>query len=74
MASTCEQQALDNQWGLERVNACHIAVLNDETGQIRDSMLQIAWKVDTLLWALAPIYIAFIGLAIGKMWSSKNGK
>ena len=68
---TCEQQALDNSWDLSRTSACHIAVLNNETGQIRDSMLQIVWKVDTLLWALAPIYLSLIGLAIGRMWGKK---
>lgn len=69
--ANCEQQALVEKWTLDMKNACHIAVQNDEMGEMRNTMNEIGWKVDAMMWATAPIYLAIVALAIKKMWGKK---
>lgn len=72
--SDCRQMSIDQEWSLTRTNACHIAVQNDEMGEMRDTMMEIALKVDIILWATAPIYLAILGLVIKKIWGKTNGE
>jgi len=71
IGSECEQLKLDNDWSLIRTNACHIAVQNDEMGSLRDAMLEIGWKVNLMLGATAPIYLAIVALVIKQLWVKK---
>jgi len=71
IGSECEQLKLDNDWNLTRTNACHIAVQNDEMGSLRDAMLEIGWKVNLMLGATAPIYLAIVALVIKQLWGKK---
>ena len=35
----CEKLAKENNWSLARQNACHLAVQNEEQGELRDAQL-----------------------------------
>ena len=37
----CEQQSIDFSWSLTRKNACHLAVQNQEMGELRDEMISM---------------------------------
>ena len=66
----CEQLALDNSWSLTRKNACHIAVQNEEMGQLRDEMVGMSFKMDLIFGGWAIIVACVISLVIKKMWGS----
>jgi hypothetical protein len=74
----CEQLKIDNDWSLARVNACHIAVQNDETGLIWKEMNSMNLKIDRITiyqeiqicaWGL--IVSCIVVLVINKIWGKK---
>ncbi len=68
----CEQQAREKGWDLAEVNACHISVMNQEMGQLRNAQLKQNIYMQGLLWEQGLIAAAIIGLVIKKMWGSNN--
>lgn len=71
MVSTCGQEAMDNNWDIARINACHIGVINFEMGELRDAQMGMAWKLDIIFWVSAVIVMTVIGLTIKKMWGGR---
>ena len=76
----CEQLRIDNNWDLSRTNACHIAVMNDEMGElvvsqqnIQANLEVIGWKMDLIFGIFGVIVVCVIGLVIKKMWGH-NGR
>lgn len=75
----CDQQAYDNNWTLERENACHIGILNDEVGTLSEAQLDMNFRLEKIegymaiqTWIGSSIFIVLLGLVIKKMWG--NGK
>lgn len=82
----CQQEALNNNWQLDRVNACHISNANDEMGDVKDSIESIEGEMMTMNFNIqsiannlgmfnyigGAIFLSIIALVIKKMWG--NGK
>ncbi len=67
--SDCGQQAIDLNWSLTRENACHLSVQNHEMGELRDYVKEIGWKVDIMVGATIPIYLAVMAIVVKRIWS-----
>jgi len=75
----CEQLALDGDWTLARTNACHIAIFNDEMGEVRDEMIYMNTNISYLLWcngiqtAVWVFILVFVGKkALTQMWGKSK--
>ena len=88
MDLNCEQQAIDNEWSLARSNACHIAVQNEEMGELRDEMIEIRTDFQEVKFDISRIAdyqaISFgfigivaavaIGIIVKEFWSLISNK
>lgn len=48
IGAECEQLAKENTWSLARKNACHLAVQNNEQGELRDAQYVANTKIEGL--------------------------
>lgn len=76
MIQDCESLAIDNDWSLTRKNACHIANQNEEMGELRDSQIEMGYRLGTIetyiavnTWIWGAIITVIIGIAIKRIFS-----
>lgn len=65
----CQQSTLDNNWTLERTNACHISNMNDELGGVQRIQLEMSLKLNAILWILTIISAIVIAVVTKKLLS-----
>jgi len=79
MINDCQRKAIDNQWELARTNACHIAIQNEELGEVWKQMETTNYQIQKIsnfqamqVWLWAVIGTAIIVLVVKKMWGKNN--
>ena len=73
----CEQLAREKSWDLAETNACHLRILNDEMGDIRDAQVIMQWEIGAILAIngiiLASIVSSFIKVVFRKLFPNNKG-
>ncbi len=75
----CEQLYMDNNWSMTRKNACHIGNMNSEMGTLAKNQIEMNTTMQVMgtkqtmsLLILGAIGLAFIGLAVKKVWGNND--